>query len=82
VKEETSLTVTVIESYLGSFDYESSSGKKVRQFNFLVETEPGDIRLDPTEHCSYYLLIPSDEEFSKLNISKGTKKVLLTAKTK
>lgn len=79
VKEETNLVVTAIIAYLGSFDYSSSSGKKVRQFNFLVETQSGDIKLDLNEHCRYYLLIPSDKEFSKLNISDGTKTILLKA---
>lgn len=79
VKEETNLVVTAIIAYLGSFDYYSSSGKKVRQFNFFVETQSGDIKLDPSEHCKYYLLIPSDKEFSKLNISDGTKNILLKA---
>lgn len=76
VKEETNLVVTEIVSFLGSFDYFSSSGKKTRQFNFLVETEPSDIKLDPSEHSSYFLLSPSDEEFLKLNISDGTKTIL------
>ena len=76
VKEETNLVVIAVIAYLGSFDYASSSGKKVRQFNFLVETEPGDIKLDPNEHSCYYLLNPLDEKFSKLNISAGTKTIL------
>jgi len=76
VKEETNLVVIAVVAYLGSFDYSSSSGKKVRQFNFLVEIQPGDIKLDPNEHCKYYLLTPSDKEFFKLNISDGTKTIL------
>ncbi|TSC94808.1 MAG: ADP-ribose pyrophosphatase [Parcubacteria group bacterium Licking1014_1] len=82
VKEETNLVVTVVIVYLGLFDYVSSSGKKTRQFNFLVKTGSGDIKLNPTEHCNYYLLNPSDKEFSKLNISNGTKAVLSIAETK
>jgi len=52
VEEETGLKVASIEQYLGSFDYLSGSGKKSRQFNFVVEvraTEP--VRL--TEHDEY-----------------------------
>ena len=79
VKEETNLAVIAVIAYLGSFDYASSSGKKVRQFNFLVETQSGDIKLNPNEHCKYYLLTPSDKEFSKMNISGGTKTILSTA---
>jgi 8-oxo-dGTP diphosphatase len=36
VQEETGLDVTTINSYLGSFDYTSASGKKSRQFNFTT----------------------------------------------
>lgn len=78
IKEETNLIITVIIDYVGSFDYASSSGKKVRQFNFFVEAKPGNIKLNPTEHCKYYLLNPLDEELSKLNISAGTKTILST----
>src|SRR3989344_3852463 len=82
VKEETSLVVITVIAYLGSFDYASSSGKKTRQFNFLVETEPGDIKLDPCEHSNYFLLNSSDKKFSKLNISNGTKLILLKVEAK
>ncbi|MEK7540949.1 MAG: NUDIX hydrolase [Patescibacteria group bacterium] len=80
VKEETGLKVIKIVSYLGFFDYSSSSGKKTRQFNFLVKTEPGDIKINSTEHCKYYLLNPSDKEFSKLNISDNIKNILSKVK--
>ncbi len=43
IKEETDLDVAAIGQYLGSFDYESGSGKLSRQFNFAVDvttTEP------------------------------------------
>ncbi len=76
VKEETNLVITDIIAYLGSFDYASSSGKKTRQFNFFIETEPGNIKIDQSEHSNYYLLNSSDENFYKLNISDGTKKIL------
>lgn len=79
IKEETNLVITKIVDYLGFFDYASSSGKKTRQFNFLVEIKRGNIKLDPCEHSNYFLLNPSDKEFSKLNISEGTKKTLLEA---
>ncbi len=36
VEEETSLRVRDIKRYLGHFDYESKSGEKTRQFNFVV----------------------------------------------
>jgi 8-oxo-dGTP diphosphatase len=49
IKEETGLDVSEIGGYLGSFDYLSGSGKKSRQFNFVVSvatTEPVTL----TEH--------------------------------
>lgn len=76
VREETDLVVTEFISYAGSFDCISSSGKKTRQFIFFVETESGDIKIDKSEHSNYFLLNPLDEEFSKLNVSGETKKIL------
>ena len=79
VHEETGLTVTSVLEYLGSFDWTSSSGKKTRHFNFLVEVEEGKIKLDPAEHQAYYLVALSDAAFTTLNISDATKAVLKTA---
>ena len=79
VQEETGLAVNSVLAYLGSFDYTSGSGKKTRQFNFLVETAPGEVKLDPNEHQAYHLVAPSDEAFNTLNISDATKAVLKTA---
>lgn len=69
VKEETGFAVTSVLAYLGSFDYASGSGKKTRQFNFLVETFQGEVKLEPTEHQTYHLVAVSDEAFNTLNIS-------------
>ena len=79
VQEETGLIVTSVLEYLGSFDYRSSSGKKTRHFNFLVEVEDGEIKLSPTEHQAYYLVALSDAAFTTLNISDATKEILKTA---
>ncbi|MFF3432195.1 NUDIX hydrolase [Streptomyces sp. NPDC002602] len=47
--EETGLTVSSVDRYLGHFDYENSRGTTTRQFNFAVTvTETGPILL--TEH--------------------------------
>lgn len=52
VKEETNLDVKNISKYINSFDYISGSGKKARQYNFLVEVNSTeDIIL--TEHDAY-----------------------------
>jgi 8-oxo-dGTP diphosphatase len=79
VQEETGLAVTSILAYLGPFDYTSGSGKKTRQFNFLVETAPGEIKLEPIEHQAHYFVAPSDEAFNTLNISDATRAVIQTA---
>ena len=52
VAEETGLSVSAIRDYLGSFDYQSGSGKKSRQFNFAVDiTAPEPVILQ--EHDAY-----------------------------
>ena len=79
VQEETGLVVISVLEYLGSFDYRSSSGKKTRHFNFIVEVEDGEIKLNPTEHQAYYLVALSDVAFTTLNISDATKQILKTA---
>lgn len=50
--EETGLQIREILAYLGSFDSISEKGQTVRQFNYLVEPEEGDIRLSD-EHSEY-----------------------------
>ncbi|MFD9534686.1 NUDIX domain-containing protein [Streptomyces sp. NPDC060010] len=48
-REETGLTVSSVDRYLGHFDYENNRGTTTRQFNFAVTvTETGPILL--TEH--------------------------------
>ena len=39
VKEETNLDVVNVKSYIGSFDYISGSGKKARQYNFVLDVK-------------------------------------------
>ncbi|MEU3166819.1 NUDIX domain-containing protein [Streptosporangium sp. NPDC006930] len=52
VEEESGLDVVAIRDYLGSFDYTSGSGKKSRQFNFVVDVAaPKPIKLQ--EHDAY-----------------------------
>lgn len=75
-QEETGLTIASVLAYLDSFDYISGSGKKTRQFNFLVEVAPGDVKLDPKEHQAYYFIAPTDKEFSTINISDAVKTLL------
>ena len=58
VKEETGLEVLNISKYIDSFDYLSKSGKKTRQFNFLVNVKLANPIL--TEHSSYSWLRKSN----------------------
>jgi len=52
VEEETGLRIIEVSRYLGHFDYESKSGKKTRQFNFVVNCgDPLEIKLQ--EHDNY-----------------------------
>jgi len=71
VEEETGLTVAVATAYLGNFDYKSGSGKKSRQFNFVVAvetTEPVVLQ----EHDEYRW-VPIEEE---LPVTDAVKAVL------
>ena len=52
VLEETALKVTDIGRHIGYFDYDSSSGKKSRQFNFLVSVDGDKVRISK-EHEAY-----------------------------
>lgn len=52
VKEESFLDISTIREYIGSFDYESSSGKKTRQFNFAVDVRAAE-PIELTEHDAY-----------------------------
>ncbi|MDP9616481.1 NUDIX hydrolase [Streptomyces demainii] len=62
VTEETGLTVTTIETYLGHFDYLSKSGKKTRQFNFTawVTHERDTVKL--TEHDAHLWADRTEQE--------------------
>ena len=81
VREETGLEINDIDSFIGTFDYTSGSGKKTRQLNFLVYTDMRKIKLNPTEHTESYWLNPSDNTFESLNISNETKRIIQTAQS-
>lgn len=59
VKEETNLDLKKVVSYINSFDYISSSGKKARQFNFVV-TVKSEEHIKLTEHDHYQWLSIDD----------------------
>ncbi|MAG50602.1 DNA mismatch repair protein MutT [archaeon] len=73
IKEETGLKIKEIKKYFGFFDYESKSGKKTRQFNFLVETDLDDLKLSD-EHEDFSWV--SKTELSNFNITDSVKEVL------
>lgn len=73
VKEESNLDVTQIVSYINYFDYLSGSGKKSRQYNFVVKVNNyDDIKL--TEHNEFKW--QSLDEFNSNN--RITSKTLFT----
>jgi len=53
VKEETGLTVSKVISAFDGFDYTTDRKPRVRQINFLVEVEAGEIELNPDEHDEF-----------------------------
>lgn len=82
VYEETGLVISNIVTYSNSFDYTSGSGKKSRQYNFVVEVEDGAITLNPAEHSEYKWIDPKSSEFKSLNLSDETRKCIAAANKK
>ena len=64
VKEETNLDVVNVKSYIDSFDYISGSGKKARQYNFVLDVKNTE-NIILTEHDEYNWL--TIEEIRKSN---------------
>ena len=64
VKEETNLDIVNVKSYIGSFDYISGSGKKARQYNFVLDVKNTE-NIILTEHDEYNWL--TIEEIRKSN---------------
>ena len=66
VKEETNLEVVNVKSYIGSFDYISGSGKKARQYNFVLDVK-NTRNIILTEHDKYnWLAIEEIRKRSKI----------------
>jgi 8-oxo-dGTP diphosphatase len=81
VLEETGLAILSIYRYVNHFDYISGSGKRARQFNFLVSVEDNaSVVLNPEEHSEYIWSNNQDGAFDKLfNLSDKTKTCLIDA---
>lgn len=75
IKEETNLDVESVISYINYFDYFSSSGRKTRQYNFVVKVKSiNNIIL--TEHdCYKWLSINNLTRTGKM--SKEVKETLM-----
>ena len=74
--EETGLKIVSVDTFLGTFDYLSSSGKKCRQLNFLVSVSGREIKLNPDEHTDYYWLNPTSANWQSFNISKEVERIV------
>lgn len=61
-KEETDLTVSKILAAFEGFDYSTDKKPHVRQLNFLVEVEEGEVALNPEEHDDFQWIDESDRE--------------------
>jgi len=81
VIEETGLNILSIDRYINYFDYISGSGKKARQFNFLVSVdEDAPVILNSVEHSEYSWSDGKNNEFNGLfNLSEKTKTCLVEA---
>ena len=74
IKEETNLDIESIERYITSFDYLSGSGKKSRQYNFLLNVKSTkDVKL--TEHDNFKWMSLEDA-ITKANITEEVRFVL------
>jgi len=73
VEEETGIKVAKIKQYLGFFDYNSKSGKRTRQFNFLITPEqPFDLRL--REHDGFAWV--SKNELGRYNVTDSVRELI------
>lgn len=73
IKEETNLDLESISKVLNSFDYVSGSGKKTRQFNFLVKVSSNS-QIKLTEHDSFVWCHRSD--LCRYNVTDSVKSIL------
>lgn len=73
IKEETNLDVSYVSQFVDYFDYSSSSGKKARQFNFVVTVSNEDIILNSAEHKNYIYVEPLNENLESLGVSQSVR---------
>ena len=58
--EETGLRVSTVISEFEGFDYQTRSKLKVRQINYKVAVESGEVKLEPAEHDDYRWINETD----------------------
>lgn len=69
--EETRLVVSRILGKFEGFDYQTDSKPKVRQINFKVEVEPGEVVLEPSEHDEYrWISVEDIDELETTDLMK------------
>ncbi len=73
--EETGLSITHVDGYLGCFDYPSRSGRPTRQLNFLVSVHPAPVALSEHEDFAW----AGEEELSEYPLSDQTRRVVRQA---
>lgn len=71
VSEETGLEVKALQQYLGSHDFVSRTGKRMRRFDFAVLAE-GIVRINQQEHDDYSWSAPGE----KIDITENTERAL------
>lgn len=80
LEEETALADgVVLKAYVDHFDYVSASGKRARQFNFLVESASDHVSLNHKEHADYLWLDISLVPFEDINMSEATRNSITAA---
>lgn len=77
VKEEAGLTVSKVLGTFKGFDYSTDRKPKVRQVNFLVEVEPGEIALDPNEHDDFVWV--DESNLDEVHMSESMRKCVKDA---
>ena len=58
--EETGLRVSGVTGQFEGLDYQTDGKPKVRQLNYKVEVEQGEVRLEPSEHDDYKWISEAD----------------------
>ena len=81
IYEETGIRITKKDciDYLGCFDYLSGSGKKARQYNFLVKTLTSRVTIDCNEHAGCEWLPLNKIVIENKGFSKETKMIICKA---